>query len=427
VLLLMDLADQLTFLAVASSLAMTRDHAFFTFTKTPYDVTYMSLVGLKADVTSQPQFFNDSSSDKVNIFSSVFVIAPSFPADSSRNSTPVFRRKRHLVEKAIPFPETPSSRQFEKQTTSLKFVSETLRQKRIRTISRTPSGETRPCVNSRSGEKMFNIETDTEHSVISRTFHSELRPTVSSSNSKNSPAYLPSVQTEVKSAFSSFVLARNTAPTQGRHDLDFFSVQSVDLQNKNNNFPPRTTTETLQRNIEAATKAKVDEDADSLIFASEEHIFGNSLLGHRLLASESSFKLRIKRDLESFKPSDLDVKAVYDVVYAVAYSVYKHLETSVTTEIPQGQTLIQAVRNISFSGNSGEFIIDKDASVHYDFIVYDFNEKSKVLERRIFYTATSPFDWTFESMGEISWPEEIILEPDLCFKQLPNCNDGKLY
>ncbi|RUS85417.1 hypothetical protein EGW08_006808 [Elysia chlorotica] len=78
----MDVEDQLTVLAAASSLSLTRNHVFFTFAFNPYDATQNSVPGVPPARTLSDVFKADPQNKGINILESLLVIAPEFPTGS---------------------------------------------------------------------------------------------------------------------------------------------------------------------------------------------------------------------------------------------------------------------------------------------------------------------------------------------------------
>ena len=79
----MDVEDQLTVLAAASTLSMTKSHVFFTFAANPYDASLNSVRGIPSSRTLESVYSSDPENQNINILESLLIIAPDFPDGSA--------------------------------------------------------------------------------------------------------------------------------------------------------------------------------------------------------------------------------------------------------------------------------------------------------------------------------------------------------
>ncbi|GFR96305.1 hypothetical protein ElyMa_006294700 [Elysia marginata] len=83
----MDVEDQLTVLAAASALSMTKSHVFFAFATNPYDQSQNTVRGISSSRTLAEVFTSDPQNQNLNILESLLIIAPTFPGGSNSAST----------------------------------------------------------------------------------------------------------------------------------------------------------------------------------------------------------------------------------------------------------------------------------------------------------------------------------------------------
>lgn len=431
VLLLMDVNDQLSVLEAASSLSMTTEHAFFTFTKTPYDGKAQSVLGLNPDEMLHQRFFNDTSAPGVSIFDSLFVIAYSFPAYNSTNSSALetVRIKRD-VNNNIDFPSFQSNR--------ITSTNQQILLRRKRNLYSSPDDGNYFTKNDTNIE---NVTASKEKSqeMLNRHQSDEItdkKETVSPPVDKmlqQLQGYTESIHSTQASFEDSLSVAQarriqdnNADSVFGSSDIKKSQNNKEDVNITGSNNPNsvhqlNTSSDSLENNVKPKT-------SDSLIFESENHILASNsdvdrqsvLHLHLALAA----KFRSKRDIEPYTPSATDLSATYDLVFLLSYAV--HLQAKTTNKVPVSEEFIASLANLSFPGRSGIFAIDPEQQVSFDFKVYDFNVTAGVMKPMIHYRATSSRTWVLEEEHPLRWPGGIILSPDECFKQLPGCDEGKI-
>ncbi|CAG5134652.1 unnamed protein product, partial [Candidula unifasciata] len=424
VVLLMDVGDQLSVLEAASALSLTTKHAFFTFTKTPYDENIQSVLGLKYEDMMQPVFYNDSIVPGTSIFESLFVIGYTFPSDSLQNRTALesVRIKRDvnintdftsLHSNGADFTSLHSNgatgiyqrRKGKKGHTddnSLKMHDFKVRKESHDILYRHQSGKVivkRQAVSANvdNMSQGFQGITDDTHKMSSSENSSMVAQARLIKNNNDSATIQSSDIKTSQNIEDVFILHSNAS-------------QHVRQQNTSSDLP--------EKNVHPKT-------SDSLVFESEYQILPSKanldmdpmLNLHPMLAA----KFRSKRDIETYIPSGADSSATYDLVFLLAYAV--HLLTKTTNSVPFTDQLIASMANLSFPGHSGRFEIDPGQQVSFDFQVYDFNVTAGAMKPTVYYLAASSETWVLGQQHPLRWPGGIILSPDECFKQQPGCDD----
>ncbi|XP_005104815.1 uncharacterized protein LOC101858123 [Aplysia californica] len=493
VVLFLDIDDQLTILARASAKEMTKHHIFFSFPRTPYDPTSLSLLALTPPITGQGRFSADATTQGINIFESVFVVTPTFPPEatvSSANSTdtqsgsrrrrrrrrrrsteaagggtPLYfasgreshnvvmnkhhgggdgRRENRLVGKGqvgqgalqtLTYRQRKKDPHFDFPPENSETVSKDSGEKSYKNRDKNCSGENGgknrniflPDITYKTlpSSPMFDrprspirVGKDVEYVVQSDT------QAISSINQALSPGvYVPTKRSSENKPFP-FAQARNRRPLfeDVKHQIPQFVKGGSSGAVKQSE--DSSTLDTSRDKVSHTGSSP--QRPNTLLFESEDS--SHSVLDTDILekdkdepSSPSSSKLRYKREIQKFVASGSDLSAIYDAVYLVSLAALRVASNS--SSVPSGEQLIRSVYDQTFPGDLGQFTIDQQQAVLFDFVLYDFNSSSGTFHPRVFYEAVSSSDWLLTEQGAISWPGTIV-PGDECYKQMPNCNEG---
>ncbi|GFN89185.1 hypothetical protein PoB_001569100 [Plakobranchus ocellatus] len=479
----MDKADQLTVLLAASSLSMTKSHAFFSFAPSPYDLTYNSVLGISPADALNGQFNNDPQNPDLNILESLLVIAPTFPgtgrgenasSDASDGVTgSSLRRKRDLyftmdqrgdnsLEDLIqkhsnPFPsslkDNDASDRVKAPNRTLLYVPE--ENIKHRADSLVPGvSDFRYSQNPRPRkiqDEVLNFQKDIGESQERNKVNDE-----KVSNFKENSGFFKdksalSPLTENKDLSNDRIRRAEEMTTMSYSSSNIVSIagkrdstllanrKNLNLQfyTKNRNrLKPSTSFlssvfqpvgKLAQPLIRAITGHGDEKHNKGGKFDVEDQIelpaITNFFKEYSRNKSSSSTDLRReKRATETFVATESDLDAIYDYVLLICLAVHQY--AAVHGSVPLAGTLLDTITNVTFQGHQGEISVGPDHEVAYDFQVYDFDVAQGVMESKLTYSVAGENEWTLSDSMDIAWPGGVVPPEDECFKQLPGCNDG---
>lgn len=431
VVLLMDVDDQLSVLAAASGLSMTTKHAYFSFATSPYDSSNQNMIGLRPGKAVEPKYLNDTIAKNVNILESLFVISVLFPVEETINTSTTWssRQRRslqkHVSNRSNHFTSADGAKGTESRDRhSLNFVSES-HSSVNQLISHTDDYFHPAYVNS-----FRHSDHDTTQADINKTItglDSGTTATRKLSSKIKTESETLSIPTSLKIDHLSLAQAQRSTKIDSvikrLSDLNTKALSKHEKMVNLLNTPPEQ-----HRKFQLKSVAASEKNRQTLHFESEDVNFPHrsSTLSDVLQPAFSKpfLNLRRKRDVEEFVSTDADLYAMYDVAFLLSYAVHVSLQRNSSSAFPQN--VIECIENLTFSGRFGEFRVDSEQMVSFDFVLYDFNVTSGAMEPRIYFQAVSSEKWKIKEEQRISWPGGVELPPDECFKQGPNCNEGRL-
>lgn len=399
------------------------------------------MVGVKPEVMLEARFFNDTSAKNTNIFDSLIVIAVSFPPsrNASSNSISTARRRRREARNPLSLSNIagpalknvekmlvdPSS-QVVKETTSIfdgSYASSANRELKAtksyyrKYESMQSQRNQAPDSNDVHGYKQFfsnivSTQSSLNVSVIQGTHFSD-----------------PHESLGLKGDYSLAQARRKGSKREetikGR--IDFIPSEHLKGSRDKVKFIPTETSSKSTKWVPSQSLEPRNENA--LFFTGEDVEFfaesGSTFMLDLIKSSpDLSPLLRSKRDVEKYNVSVADLLAIYDTVFLLAYAV--HLQERRSLTVPFSDDLVASITNFTFPGSSGNFRIDSDQQVSFDFSLYDFNVTAGEMQPRVYYEAVSSTSWKLNKRLRLIWPGGIVLPGDECFKRVPGCNDGKI-